>query len=79
MEEKTLTELLGEDSKTELFKGVPFQAKKPSKPEPPKPQKIKTPSVPEDERMVFVGNIPLDCKKKQIKQLMSSIGEIEKV
>lgn len=33
----------------------------------------------EEKKVVFIGNVSLDCKKSHIKRLMSSIGPIEKV
>jgi RNA recognition motif-containing protein len=83
MEHKSLTELLGSDSKTSLFQGVPFNAVKRDikAPEPEKklskeefPDKVK-----EEDRIVFVGNVSLGCKKKHIKKLMAPYGEVEKV
>lgn len=33
----------------------------------------------EEKKVVFVGNVSLDCKKSHIKRLMTSIGPVEKV
>ena len=93
MEPKSLSELLGSNSGSGLFSGTPFQPPKPLPAEVPEeaPKKVSTrpPKVSkksleneandEEERIVFVGNVSLECKKKTIKKLMSQYGEIEKV
>lgn len=86
--EKSLSELLGSGSSTGLFAGTPFQ---PPKPSPQVVEPVKKPSTrpekpskadkPDDEadRIVFVGNVSLESKKKTVKKLMSQYGEVEKV
>ena len=88
MEKRSLGELFSSEAKTDLFSGTPFQAAKPKAPAPveePAPRvkkdhkNSKSPGISEEDRMVFVGNVSLDCKKKTIKKLMSTYGEVEAV
>lgn len=80
MESKSLTELLASNTASELFSGTPFQAQKPVVVEPPKIEDEKPElKSSENERIVFVGNVPLECKKKNIKRLFAQHGEVEKV
>lgn len=84
MELGSLSELLGSSSKSSLFSGTPFQPVKPTPapiPEAKEEKKAKAAEISksEESRVVFIGNVPLECKKKHIRRLMSEHGEIVKV
>jgi RNA recognition motif-containing protein len=82
MELGSLTEMLGSSSKSSFFSGTPFQAAKPAPPAPIAESKKPTQaelSKDEAKRVVFVGNVGLECKKKHIRRLLESYGEVVKV
>ena len=87
MNQGSLTELLGSSSATSLFSGAPFQPAKPviqtqiePKEKHEKKHNIKKNSgPPEEDRLIFVGNVSLQCKKSKIKKIMSAYGEVETV
>ena len=71
-----LSNLLGAPS-SGLFSGTPFQAAKP--PTPPPAPTAAPPDKPREERLIFVGNVPISFKKKAVKKLFSEYGMVEKV
>ncbi|CAG9333944.1 unnamed protein product [Blepharisma stoltei] len=76
-----LSKLFGSDKSSDLFSGTPFEPPKPIKPIIPE----ETPEAPQkdeksrEDRLIFVGNVDISTKKKQIKKLFGQYGEIEKV
>lgn len=87
METKSLTELLGSTANTELFSGTRFQPAKPipaapvepKQPREKKSQKKAAEGETEEDRMIFVGNVDLACKKNKVKKLLEKYGPVEKV
>jgi RNA recognition motif-containing protein len=78
MEHKSLTDMLSSSKAFSLFASGPFQPSKAVEPV-PEPKVEPEKKTPEEKRVVFIGNTPLDCKKKHIKHLMSQFGEVEAV
>jgi len=70
-----LTQLLSGGSSS-LFEGEAFKAPKPPTPPPSPPQKV---VIPREPRTLFIGNVPIATKRKDIKELLEHYGEVEKV